>query len=219
MPDRPADAVEPDAAKPGDVILVRDCWIEAPDGEVSPLKLSFTRPTLSDGSTLEGTLRLQCKHFDKIERLFGHDELAVFAYLLHIGRVVLGVMERDGYSIWHLVKGDLQFFDFWSGAEFAQESCLPSAITEAKRDAFYEANQDKRLMPSHRVGIEPDRAAITIYRVNEDGTDRLGCVIGPEELKGHTWESAAELVGKRILWDSLEGLQLMIALQPDRRDS
>jgi hypothetical protein len=42
-------------------------------------------------------------------------------------------------------------------------------------------------------------------------------VIGPEELKGHTWESLAELVGDRILWDSREGIELMIALQPDRR--
>ena len=219
MANRPIDAPEPDVAKPGDVILVRDCWIEDATGDVSPLKLSFTRPKPRQGDLLEGTLRLQCKHFDKIETLWGSDDIAVIAHLLHIGRIVLERWEHDGYKIWHLTKGDLHYFDFWSGAQFAQAFCLPSAINEAKREAFYEANAGKPLMPSHRVGVEPDRPAITIYRVKEDGGDKLGSVIGPDEIKGHTWESLAELVGDRILWDSPEGMALMIALQPDRRDN
>ncbi len=202
---------------PQDVILTRNCWIEAPDGEVSPLTLSFMRPVRQDEHTFVGTLRLECKHFDKDEKMFGQDEVEVLARLLWIGRIVLEIRERDGYSIWHLQKGDLQYFDFWSGSEFAQEFCLPSAIVAAKRRVFYEANEGKRLLPSHRIGIEPDRPAITIYRVNEDGTDTLGSVIGPEEMKGHTWESLAQLVGARILWDSREGIDLMVALQPDRR--
>lgn len=204
-------------AEPRDVILTRNCWIEAPDGEVSPLILSFMRPTRRDEDTLEGALRLECKHFDKIERMFGQDEVQVLARLFWIGRIALEVRERDGYSIWYEKKGDLQFFDFWTHSEFPQEFCLPSAIIAAKREAFYKANEGRRLLPSHRIGIEPDRPAITIYKVNDDGTDRLGSVIGPEEMKGHTWESLAELVGDRILWDSREGIELMIALQPDRR--
>jgi hypothetical protein len=94
-------------AEPGDVILTRKCWIEAPDGEVSPLILSFMRPTRRDEDTLEGALRLECKHFDKIERMFGQDEVQVLARLFWIGRIALEVMERDGYSIWYEKKGDL----------------------------------------------------------------------------------------------------------------
>jgi hypothetical protein len=125
--------------------------------------------------------------------------------------------DGDGYAIWHLERGDLTFFDFWRGAEFEQEFCLPSAYVEAKRERFMAANAGKFLMPAHRIGVEPDRPAITIYEVNEDGSDRLGCVIGPEELRGQTWESLAQLVGERILWDSGEGIELMKALQPDRK--
>jgi hypothetical protein len=125
-------------------------------------------------------------------------------------------MEGDGWSIWHLRRGDLHDFDFWSGSQFQQEFCLPSAYTEARREAFFQANAGKSLMPSHRIGVEPDRPAITIYKIREDGSDRLGAVIGPDEMKGHTWESLAQLVGERILWDSREGIELMRALQPDR---
>ncbi len=114
------------------------------------------------------------------------------------------------------VRGDLSFFDFWTGKAFEPAFQLPSAYADAKREVFYQNNAGRRLMPSHRAGIEPDRPAITIFKVNEDGSDRLGCVIGPEEMRGHTWESLARLVGERILWDSREGIELMKALQPDR---
>jgi hypothetical protein len=200
----------------GEVILVRNCFIEASDGEISPLTLTFTRPVPHD-DRYWGSLRMSCKHFDKVERFSGEDEVEVLCRLLWIGRIALELREADGYSIWHQVKGDLHYFDFWSGSEFQQEFCLPSAYTAAKEAAFYKANAGKTLMPAHRIGIEPDRPAITIYTVNKDGTDRLGCVIGAEEMKGHTWESLEQLVGKRILWDSREGIELMIALQPDRR--
>jgi hypothetical protein len=204
-------------ARPGDVILTRRCWIEGPDREVSPLTLSFTRPEQYDEDMLVGTLRIDCKHFNKVERIYGDDDLQVMTRLLWLGRIALENREHDGYVIWRHRKGDLHFFDFWEGSEFEREFCLPSAYIAAKRQRFYEVNAGKRLLPSHRVGIEPDRPAVTIYKVNDDGSDRLGSVIGPEELKGHTWESLAQLVGERILWDSTEGIALMIALQPDRR--
>jgi hypothetical protein len=204
-------------AQPGDVILARDCWIEGLDGDVSPLTLRFTRP-IKEGEFDEfvGTLHIECKHFTKVQRLIGSDEVQVLCMLLWIGRILLENREEDGFSIWWKEKGDLHDFDFWGGSQFQQEFCLPSAITDAKRETFYEANAGKHLMPSHRVGIEPDRPAITIYKVKEDGSDRLGSVIGPEEMKGHTWESLAQLVGERILWDSLEGIELMRKLEPDR---
>jgi hypothetical protein len=201
------------------VILGRDCWIEGPDGDVSPLTLRFIRPVRRDDDgfvEFEGALHIDCKHFTKVERLRGWDEVHVLCMLLWIGRILLENREGDGYSIWWREKGDLHYFDFWMGSEFQQDFCLPSAMTAAKREAFYKANAGKTLMPSHRVGIEPDRPAITIYRVRDDGSDTLGCVIGPEEMKGHTWESLAQLVGDRILWDSREAIELMRALQPDR---
>ncbi len=55
--------------------------------------------------------------------------------------------------------------------------------------------------------------------MREDGSDTLGSVIGADEMKGLTWESLEQLVGKRILWDSKEGIELMIALQPERRSA
>lgn len=199
----------PQNPPPGPVILQRNCWIESPDGEVSPLTLSFTRPIKQDDGSYVGTMRMVCKHFERVERIFGSDELQVMVWLLTIGRISLENREGDGYSIWHQQKGDLQFFDFWSGSEFEQEFNLPSAILGAKRARFYAANAGKFLLPGHRVGIEPDRPAITIYRIDEDGSDRLGSVIGPDEIKGHTWESLAQLVGERILWDSMEGIEMM----------
>lgn len=201
------------AANPGDVILARDCWIEAPDGEVSPLTLRFTRPVRQDGEFV-GTLHIACKHFTKVERLRGEDELHVLCMLLWIGRILLENREGDGYSIWWREKGDLHWFDFWMGSQFQQDFCLPSAMTEARRDAFYKANAGKRLMPSHSVGIEPDRPAVTIYRIHKDGAETLGYVIGPDELRAQTWDSLAELIGKSILWSSHESVELMKALKP-----
>ncbi len=147
----------------GEVILVRNCFIEAPDGEVSPLTLTFTRPVEHEG-LYWGSLRMACKYFDKVERFSGEDEVGTLCRLLWIGRIVLELKEGDGYSIWHQFKGDLHYFDFWSGSEFQREFCLPSAYTAAKEAAFYRDNAGKALMPSHRIGIEPDRPAITIYR-------------------------------------------------------
>ncbi|MEI9890575.1 MAG: hypothetical protein WDN45_08230 [Caulobacteraceae bacterium] len=204
-------------AQPGDLVLVRDCWIEGRGGEINPLTLSFFRPTHDEDGTFTAALRMSCAYFDKEKKVHGVDELQAFSLLLTIGLVLLQSLEGQGYSIWHLRRGDLHYFDFWSGRQFQQEFSLPSAYTEVRRAAFHEANAGKQLMPSHRVGIEPDRPAITIYKIREDGTDRPGLVIGAEEMKGHTWESLAQLVGERILWDSREGIELMVALQPDRR--
>lgn len=206
-------------AQPGDVILARDCWIEGPDGEVSPLTLRFTRPVRQDEDEFVGTLHVECKYFTKIERLTGSDELHVLCMLLWIGRILLENREGDGYSIWWREKGDLHYFDFWMGRQFQQEFSLPSAMTEARREAFYKANAGKRLMPSHSVGIEPDRPAITVYRIQKDGSETLGNVIGPEEIRAQTWDSLAELIGKSILWSSSEALEVMKALKSgDRPD-
>lgn len=126
-------------------------------------------------------------------------------------------MATEGFEIWWSNKGDRNFFDFWSYSEKPSEFSLPSAYDQASRTRYYNENEGKMLLPSHRVGVEPERPAITIYRVQKDGTDTLGSVIGPGELQGQTWESVAQMVGDRILWDSREGIELMIALQPDRR--
>jgi hypothetical protein len=207
-------------AQPGDVILARDCWIETPDGEVSPLTLRFTRPvrrTDSEFVGFVGELHVECKHFTKVERLRGADEVHVLCMLLWIGRILLENREGDGYSIWWREKGDLHYFDFWMGDQFGQDLCLPSARTAAKREAFYKANAGKTLMPRHSVAIEPDRPAITIYRVHKDGSETLGHVIGPDELRAQTWDSLAELIGKSILWSSAESVALLDQLKtPDR---
>lgn len=200
-----------------DVILARECRIEGPDGEVSPLIVSLSRPRPSEIGRMEGIVRLECKHFEKDTKAYGVDEIDVLVHLLGIGRILLEDRERDGYSIWWLERGDLQYFDFWAGSQFPQVFCLPSAYNRAQFEAFASGNEGRRLMPSCRVGIESERPAVTIYRVQEDGRDTLGSVIGPEELKGRTWESVAELVGRRILWDSREGVDLLMSLQPERR--
>jgi hypothetical protein len=208
-------------AEPGDVILARDCWIEGPDGEVSPLALRFTRPVKQDDEfgQFVGTLHVECKHFTKMERMIGSDELHVLCLLLWIGRILLESREEDGFSIWWQEKGDLHYFDFWTGRQFQQEFCLPSARTAAKREAFYEANAGKTLMPSHSVAIEPDRPAITVYRVHKDGSETLGHVIGPDEIKAQTLDGLAELIGKSILWSSSEVVELIDHLKPiDRPD-
>jgi hypothetical protein len=150
-------------AEPGEIILSRDCRIEGPDGDVSPLTLRFTRPVRRAVEGFEkhfefvGTLHMECKHFTEVQRLSGDDELHVLCMLLWIGRILLENREGDGYSIWWREKGDLHYFDFWMGSQFQQEFCLPSAYVDAKRERFYAANAGKFLMPSHRVGVEPDR--------------------------------------------------------------
>jgi hypothetical protein len=211
MPDEVAKIAEP-----GDMIFVRHCSIEASDGEVSPLTLRFTRP-VKQGDEFRGTLHIDCKHFSRIEKMFGQDEVEVIGRLFWIGRISLENLEGGGYSIWHQFKGDLHWFDFWTGSEFPQAFCLPSAFTAARREEFYRENDGRFLLPSHRIGIEPDRPAVTIYRTHKDGSDSLGSVIGSEELKTHTWESLEREVGKRTLWDSPQGVAFMIALQPERR--
>ncbi len=205
------------ASEQRDVILTRQCSIEGPNGVVSPLTITFLRPPRTEDRGVEAVAWLECEHFQRRERMYGEDELVAFVRLLQIVRISLENREGDGYSIWFYEKGDLQFFDFWTGSRWPQSFCLPSAYNGAAREVFSRQNAGKFLLPAHRVGIEPDRPAITIYKVNPDGSDRLGCVIGPEEIEGQTWESLAQLVGDRILWDSREGVEFMAALQPDRR--
>src|SRR6185312_15953567 len=106
-------------AQPVDIILARDCWIEGPEGDVSPLTLRFTRPVKQDDEfgQFVGTLHIECKHFTKVERLTGDDELHVLCLLLWIGRILLENRQGDGYSIWWREKGDLHWFDFWMGQQ------------------------------------------------------------------------------------------------------
>lgn len=211
-------------AQPGDVILARDCWIEDADGDVSPLTLRFTRPIKHDnefGGEFVGTLHIECKHFTKVERLRGSDELHVLCMLLWIGRILLENREGDGYSIWWREKGDLHYFDFWMGSQFQQDFCLPSARTAAKREAFYKDNAGKTLMPQHSVAIEPDRPAVTIYQVRKDGSETLGNVIGPDEIRSHTMLSLAERIGMSIFYGT-RGLGKLLdqlkAPEPDPDD-
>jgi hypothetical protein len=203
-------------AQPGDVILARDCWIEAPDGDVSPLTLRFTRPVKQDDEFCQfvGTLHIECKHFTKVERVWGDDELHALCMLLWIGRMLLENREGEGYSIWWREKGDLHWFDFWMGHQYQQEFCLPSAMTEARRDGFYKANLGKTLMPSVTLAIEPDRPAVTIYRVQKDGSETLGVVIGPDEIKAQTLGSLTELIGNSIFWSSGDAVALLDKLKP-----
>jgi len=69
-----SDSASRPEAHLGDVILARDCWIEGPDGDVSPLTLRFTRPVKRTVEGYEefcefvGTLHIECKHFTKVER-------------------------------------------------------------------------------------------------------------------------------------------------------
>ena len=198
-------------AQPGDVILARDCCIEDAHGAVSPLTLRFTRPIKHEnefGGEWIGTLHIECKHFTKVERLRGDDELHVLCMLLWIGRILLENREADGYSIWWREKGDLHYFDFWMGSRFEQEFCLPSARNEAKREAFYKDNAGKTLMPSSSVAIEPDRPAVTIYQIRKDGSETLGTVIGPEEIKSQTILGLAERIGMSIFYDSDKAVAL-----------
>jgi hypothetical protein len=208
-------------AQPGDVILARECWIEGPDGGVSPLTLRFTRPVkravdgFDEFSEFVGTLHIECKHFTKVERLRGDDEVHVLCMLLWIGRILLENCEGDGYSIWWREKGDLHYFDFWMGSQFQQDFCLPSARTEAKRKAFYEANAGRTLMPSHSVAIESERPAVTIYQIDENGSETLGNVIGPDEIRSQTMLGLAERIGMSIFYGSKEAVALLDQLKPD----
>jgi hypothetical protein len=209
-------------AQPGDIILARDCWIEGADGDVSPLTLRFTRPVRQDQheyGQFVGSLHIECKHFTKVERLTGDDELHVLCMLLWIGRILLENRERDGYSIWWREKGDLHWFDFWMGRQFEEEFCLPSARTAAKREAFYKANAGTTLMPSGSVAIEPDRPAITIYQVHEDGSETLGNVIGPEEIRSQTLYGLAERIGMSIFYGCRDMGKLLDKLKPSGTDS
>ena len=203
-------------AQPVDIILARDCWIEGPEGDVSPLTLRFTRPVKQDDEfgQFVGTLHIECKHFTKVERLTGDDELHVLCLLLWIGRILLENRQGDGYSIWWREKGDLHWFDFWMGQQYQQEFCLPSAMTAAKREAFYKTNEGKTLMPAASVAFEADRPAVTIYRIDKDGSESLGNVIGPEEIRSQTMYGLAERIGMSIFYVSSDAVKLLDKLKP-----
>ena len=207
MPIRPAEECEL-----GEVILTRTCTIEAPDGEVSPLVLSFMRAKPSEGGDVEGSLRFQCEHFDVVETLIGGDDVQVLTFLLHIGRIRLGLWEEDGYSIWWNEKGDLQFFDFWSYQRKPSEFCLQSAFNDAASEAFAKATEGKFLMPSHRVAVELDRPGITTYAVQTDGSDRVDGLIGAADLKGISPDELCRRLGRMILNGSSEGRELLAGL-------
>ncbi|HEY4029115.1 MAG TPA: hypothetical protein VGM25_02130 [Caulobacteraceae bacterium] len=216
-----SDSVSRPEAQPGDVILARECWIEGPNGDVSSLMLRFTRPVKraveghEEFSEFVGTLHIECKHFTKVERLRGDDEIHVLCMLLWVGRILLENCEADGYSIWWREKGDLHYFDFWMGNRFQQDFCLPSARTAAKRKAFYETNAGRTLMPSHSVAIEPERPAVTIYRIHKDGSETLGNVIGPDEIRSQTMSGLAERIGMSVFYGSNEAAALIDQLKPD----
>lgn len=191
------------------MILTRECSIEAPDGDVSPLILSFMKPTPIEGDDVEGSLRFQCKYFDVVETLIGGDGVQVLTFLLHIGRVQLGLWEEEGYSIWWNEKGDLHYFDFWSYQREPREFCLQSAFGDAASDAFLRATKGQFLMPSHRVAIEIDRPGVTTYDVQLDGSDRVAGFIGPAGLEGISADELCRRLGRMILNGSSEGRALL----------
>jgi hypothetical protein len=55
-------------------------------------------------------------------------------------------------------------------------------------------------MPQHSVAIEPDRPAITIYRIDKNGSENLGSVIGPDEIRSQTMFGLAERIGMAIFY-------------------
>jgi hypothetical protein len=70
-------------------------------------------------------------------------------------------------------------------------------------------------MPSHSVAIEPERPAVTIYRIHKDGSETLGNVIGPDEIRSQTMFGLAERIGMSIFYGSDEAVALLDQLKPD----
>src|SRR6202012_4655568 len=100
-----------------------------------------------EDGTAVAHVRFLCEHFEERKKAYGVDEMQAFTLLLQLALVILRSMERDGYTVWHLERGDLAAFDFWAGRDFEPEFGLPSAYSEAKREAFYRANAGRTLLP------------------------------------------------------------------------
>ena len=200
----------------GEVILVRECKIEF-EGEVSPLILNFMRPKPIGNREVEGSLRLQCKHFDQTITLNAGDDIQLLTALLSVGKAWLQLMRGDGFAVWLHTKDDFDFFDFWSYQERPTEYCLQSAFQDAAGDAWRRANEGKLLMPSHRVAVELDRPGVTIYEVQPDGTDRIDGLIRPDDMKGISPDELCRRLGRMILNGSEEGRELL-ARRREARD-
>jgi hypothetical protein len=183
--------------------------IESPEGQVSPLAISFMRPCRLADDTVEGVVRLECSHFDEVLTAIGSDDVQVFTLLISVGLSVLKTYAGDGFSIWWLEKGDLDYFDFWSYQKKPSEFCLPSAYHEAALTTFQQANEGKRLLPAHRVAIEPDRPAITTYAVQPDGGDVVDGLIGPDEIASLSPEELCRRLGHMLLIRTPEGRRLL----------
>jgi hypothetical protein len=192
-----------------DVILVRNCSIEAPDGEVSDLTVSFMRSERIEEHLFKGAVRLKCKYFDNVLTVIGGDELQVMTLLLSGALNELEIEAREGFSVWYLEKGDLAYFDFWSYQPKPSDFCLPSSYNRLSSDAFEKATQGHYLMPSHRVAIEPDRPGITTYAVQKDGTDMVDGFIGPDQIKVLSPDQLCQRLGHMILISTPEGRQLL----------
>lgn len=192
----------------GEVILLRKCTIEHGDDE-SPLTLSFIRPEPQSEGGVHGSLRFECKHFDKTLTLCGGDDVQVLTVLLSVGKAWLELIRQDGFTVWWNEKGDFDFFDFWSYQEKPTEYCLQSAYSDAASDAFRKETEGKFLMPSHRVAIEIDRPGITTYAVQPDGSDTVAGLIGPGDMKGISPDELCRRLGRMILNGSDQGRQLL----------
>jgi hypothetical protein len=162
-----------------------------------------------DEHTVEQSLRFECKHFDMTQTMMAGDDVQALTFLLHIGLVELELWTRDGFSIWWGEKGDLDYFDFWSYKKKPSEFALKSAFHFPAMAAFEAANEGKFLTPSHRVAVDTDRPCIQAYEVQEDGSDVIGTMIGPDEIASMTPDEICHRLGRMLLYRTKAGRKIL----------
>ncbi len=95
--------------------LARECKIIcAGEYKEQIIVVGLSRPERLASGTVEVSAHLSCPHFSETLRVQATDEIQAVIFALNATRGMLLGKVREGYEIWWLARGDLNFADFWA---------------------------------------------------------------------------------------------------------
>ncbi len=192
-----------------DVILTRDCWVErSGGGDPRPLHVEFLRPYPVDSETVLASFRIRCDYFEDVEALKAGDDVQAMSLMLGHAWSCLKGKARQGYEIYWMTRGDLDYFDFWAYREKPNRHGPRSVFQEAVMAALSHG-PERFLQPSHRVAVDETDLSIVTYRVLSSGADALEYRIDAETSQRLGPEGTAKYLGELLLRDTPGGRRLL----------
>ena len=95
--------------------LSRECKVvRKGEDKECVLVVRVAKPELLASGTVEVSAHVSCPHFSETARVQATDEIQAIVFSLNAVRGILLGKVREGYEMWWLAPGDLNFADFWA---------------------------------------------------------------------------------------------------------